>query len=567
MLMDGKRKDVARAFVRYRYKRELVREAKTNLDNEIFGLKDGTSEEVINNANKNGKLLQTLKPMIADVTIIDQAKRYYVPERIMKHHQKEIYIHDMNYFGIPMHNCQLVNWEDCLENGMVIGNAPIEKPNTITVAVNLLSQIAAHVSSNCYGGITFINLTKGLCQYGRGSLNTWRKKAQDFEVPNAEDFAWKMLEREISKSIKGLEYEILTLTNSRGEIPFTTFELDCIDLDASEEDQKIQYLILTNMLKVRIDGLTGGVTPVFPKLCFELKAGNNLNPEDKYYDIFKLAVKCSSLRLYPDYLMHDKLVEVTGGYKAPMSCRSFIPELHDNNGNRIVGGGFNLGVCSVNLVRLAIMAEHSEEKFYELLKEYLDMCRDALMIRRDMMKTVKAKQAPILYQYGAIARLNPEDDKLMDFGKKHLPDKFFLEDSVNKSLRNTILREMVSNILMHREFSSSYTAKFVIEKDRMYVENASRATGEGFITVENLEPNPENPIIAAFFRNIGYADQLGSGVHNLFKYSKYYSGKEPEFVEGDVFKIIIPLDDKYSFDFKLLNDDVQSADKVPIKCR
>lgn len=565
--MDGKRKDVARAFVRYRYKRELVREAKTNLDNEIFGLKDGTSEEVINNANKNGKLLQTLKPMIADVTIIDQAKRYYVPERIMKHHQKEIYIHDMNYFGIPMHNCQLVNWEDCLENGMVIGNAPIEKPNTITVAVNLLSQIAAHVSSNCYGGITFINLTKGLCQYGRGSLNTWRKKAQDFEVPNAEDFAWKMLEREISKSIKGLEYEILTLTNSRGEIPFTTFELDCIDLDASEEDQKIQYLILTNMLKVRIDGLTGGVTPVFPKLCFELKAGNNLNPEDKYYDIFKLAVKCSSLRLYPDYLMHDKLVEVTGGYKAPMSCRSFIPELHDNNGNRIVGGGFNLGVCSVNLVRLAIMAEHSEEKFYELLKEYLDMCRDALMIRRDMMKTVKAKQAPILYQYGAIARLNPEDDKLMDFGKKHLPDKFFLEDSVNKSLTNTILREMVSNILMHREFSSSYTAKFVIEKDRMYVENASRATGEGFITVENLEPNPENPIIAAFFRNIGYADQLGSGVHNLFKYSKYYSGKEPEFVEGDVFKIIIPLDDKYSFDFKLLNDDVQSADKVPIKCR
>lgn len=155
-------------------------------------------------------------------------------------------------------------------------------------------------------------------------------------------------------------------------------------------------------------------------------------------------------------------------------------------------------------------------------------------------------------------------DKLMDFGKKHLPDKFFLEDSVNKSLRNTILREMVSNILMHREFSSSYTAKFVIEKDRMYVENASRATGEGFITVENLEPNPKNPIIAAFFRNIGYADQLGSGVHNLFKYSKYYSGKEPEFVEGDVFKIIVPLDDKYSFDFKLLNDDVQSADKVPI---
>ncbi len=154
----------------------------------------------------------------------------------------------------------------------------------------------------------------------------------------------------------------------------------------------------------------------------------------------------------------------------------------------------------------------------------------------------------------------------MDFGKKHLMDKFFLEDTVNKSLRNTILREMVSNILMHREFSSSYTAKFVIEKDRMYVENASRATAEGFITVDNLEPNPKNPIIAAFFRNIGYADQLGSGVHNLFKYSKYYSGQEPEFAEGDVFKIIVPLDDSYSFDFGPENKkESQSADKVPIK--
>ena len=408
-LMESKRKDVARAYVRYRYKRELVREAQTNLDNEILGLRDGTSEEVRNNANKDGKLLQTLKPMIADVTVIDQAQRFFIPPEIMKHHKKEIYIHDMNYFGIPMHNCCLINWEDCLENGMMIGNAPIEKPNTITVAINLLSQIVAHVSSNCYGGVTLINLTKGLCQYGRGSLNSWRKIAKENNVPDTEDFAWKMLEREIYKSAKGLEYEILTLTNSRGEIPFTTFELDCIDLEASEEDQKIQYLIITNMLKVRTEGLTGGITPVFPKLCFELKKGNNLNPEDPYYDVFKMAVKCSSLRLYPDYLMHDKLVEVTGGYKAPMSCRSFIPELHDENGNRVVGGGFNTGVCTVNLPRLAILANHDEKKFYELLDTYLDMAKDVLLIRRDLMKNVKAKQAPILYVYGALARLDPEE--------------------------------------------------------------------------------------------------------------------------------------------------------------
>ena len=139
---------------------------------------------------------------------------------------------------------------------------------------------------------------------------------------------------------------------------------------------------------------------------------------------------------------------------------------------------------------------------------------------------------------------------LIEFGKKNLPDKFFLDDTINKSLRNTIVREMVSNTLMHREFSSSYTAKFVIEKDKMYVENASRATRQGNITLEELEPNPKNPVIANFFRNIGYADQLGSGVRNLFKYSRLYSGEDPEFIKGDIFKIIVPLNEKYSFDYQ-----------------
>lgn len=155
-------------------------------------------------------------------------------------------------------------------------------------------------------------------------------------------------------------------------------------------------------------------------------------------------------------------------------------------------------------------------------------------------------------------------NQLLEFGRKNLPDKFFLEGVVNKSLRNTIVREMVSNTLMHREFTSSYTAKFVIEKDRMYVENANRASKDGYITLDNLEPNPKNPIIAAFFRNIGYADQLGSGVRKLFKYSKYYSGKDPEFIEDDVFRIIVPLDDKYSFDYGTENSDIKSADKMPI---
>ena len=137
---------------------------------------------------------------------------------------------------------------------------------------------------------------------------------------------------------------------------------------------------------------------------------------------------------------------------------------------------------------------------------------------------------------------------LMDFARKHLPDKFFLEDENRVSLRNIIAREMVSNILMHREYTSSYAAKFVIQKEQMYTENANRAIGEGYITLDNLEPNPKNPIIASFFRSIGRADRLGSGVRNLFKYSKYYSGQNPKFHEGDIFRIIVPLNEEYSFD-------------------
>jgi ATP-dependent DNA helicase RecG len=155
-------------------------------------------------------------------------------------------------------------------------------------------------------------------------------------------------------------------------------------------------------------------------------------------------------------------------------------------------------------------------------------------------------------------------DQLMEFARKHLPDKFFLEDEISVSLRNILAREMIGNTLMHREYTSSYAAKFIIEKNRMYVENANRATRAGTITPENLEPNPKNPIIASFFRNIGRADRLGSGVRKLFKYSKFYSGQEPQFIEGDVFRIIVPLNDSYSFDYGAYGDKVPDTDvKVP----
>lgn len=408
-LMATNRKDVAKAYVRYRYKRELRREAMTKLDYDILGVKNGTSETTRDNANKDGKKLQTLKPMIADVTIIDQGKRLILPEKVMKEHGKKMYVHDMNYAGLPLVNCMVVNWEEVLNGEMIIGNAPIEEVKSFYTAIALISQMASHVSSNCYGGVTFPRIVKGLSIYAQKSLNKYREEAKrwvDDEL--IEDYAWEHLKKEIKDGCQSLEYEIQTLTNSRGEIPFLTIELDCVDLEANEELQRIQYMICEAYLRQRINGLSGDVTPVFPKIVFETKRGNNLDPTDKYYSLFKLAIECSSKRVYPDYLMHDKIVEVTGSYKPPMSCRSYLPKI-------ILDGkeypyGFNQGVVSVNLVRHAILANGNEDKFYELLKETLDeLVVPAHMIRHNQLKTVKASQAPILFMYGIIARLKADE--------------------------------------------------------------------------------------------------------------------------------------------------------------
>ena len=409
-LMASNRKDVARSYVRFRYKRELMREAQTTLDNEIFGLKDGTSEETRNNANKDGKKLQTLKPMIADVTIIDQAKRLFFPERIMREHGKKMYVHDMNYAGLPIFNCINVKWEDTLTHGAILGNAPITDSKSFGVAIALISQIASHVSSNCYGGVTFPNLTRGLSKYAKKSLEKYRVDAKKWvsEENRREDYAWEHLAKEIKDGCQSLEYEIQTLMNSRGESPFLTIEVNTVDENADEETQKIQKMICEGFLNQRIRGLDGR-TPEFPKMVFELRRGNNLEKTDPYYDLFQLAIKCSSLRCYPDYLNYDKIVEVTGSYKPPMSCRSFLQPIKDENGKDIPYG-FNQGVVSVNLVRHALLANGDETKFYELLKDTLDNYVVPIhMIRHNQLKTVKAEQAPILYMYGIVDRLNPEE--------------------------------------------------------------------------------------------------------------------------------------------------------------
>lgn len=394
---------VAKAYQRYREERMRSREATSKTFNDIDDIFNQTSEEVVNNANKAGDKLQTYRAMISDVACNNYADSKMIPKHILDEHGKSIYIHDKSYLPIPMFNCILINWMDMLENGFNMGNTHISSPNSITTAVALLSQIISHTTSNTYGGNTLGDLDMGLEPYIERSYQKHLAIAKLWVVEDRrEEYAWNRLEKEVYDSVQGFEYEITTLMNSRGEQPFETITIGRGTSEYSKLFQKAY-------LETRFKGFTDGTTPVFPKICLFLERGVNLNPIDPNYDIFKLAVKCSSVRMYPDYLNVEKLIENTGDAKSPMSCRSFLDTYKDENGEIITHSRFNQGVCSINLPRLSIQAQGDETKFYELLDEALELTRQSLMIRHNLLRTVKAKQAPILYMYGAVARLNPED--------------------------------------------------------------------------------------------------------------------------------------------------------------
>lgn len=312
-------KKVAKAYKDYREKRTLDRERKSALDDEIDKIMNNNSEESTANANVDGSKIQTIRAIITNVVTRAYSRRHYIPKKFRDKQGKEIYIHDEYYFGLPFWNCNNSNWQDMFEHGFQLGATEIEAPKSLESAINILTQVASHISSNTYGGTTFGNLVSGLTPYGILSLNKWRKDAKKWGLTeSAEDFSWKHFERECEKSAQSLEYEVQTLMTSRGETPFLTIGLDCIDINADEETQRIQETITKAILNQRIKGLTNGVTPVFPKIVYHLEKGNNLLPNDKYHDLYVLALRCSSLRGYPDYVMNEKTKEITGSVKPPM---------------------------------------------------------------------------------------------------------------------------------------------------------------------------------------------------------------------------------------------------------
>ncbi|KGY08869.1 anaerobic ribonucleoside-triphosphate reductase [Vibrio sinaloensis] len=412
-LMQGPYKELARAYIEYRHDRDIAREKQSALTQEIEGLIEESNLDLINeNANKDGKVIPTQRDLLAGIVAKHYAKTHILPRDIVQaHEQGDIHYHDLDYAPFfPMFNCMLIDLQGMLTSGFKMGNAEIDTPKSISTATAVTAQIIAQVASHIYGGTTINRIDEVLEPYVLTSYEKHLKIAKEWNIPEPEAFATARTEKECYDAFQSLEYEVNTLHTANGQTPFVTFGFG---LGTSWASRLIQQSILKN----RIAGLgKNRKTAVFPKLVFGIKDGLNHKAEDPNYDIKKLALECASKRMYPDILNYDKLVEITGSFKTPMGCRSFLGT-YEENGELIHEGRNNLGVVSLNLPRIAIQAQGSEATFYQLLDEKLKLARRALQTRITRLENVKARVAPILYMEGACGVRLKADDSIADIFK------------------------------------------------------------------------------------------------------------------------------------------------------
>ncbi|OOF71192.1 anaerobic ribonucleoside-triphosphate reductase [Rodentibacter caecimuris] len=406
-LMQSKYPEIARAYIEYRHDRDLAREKRSQLTKEIEGLIEQNNLALLNeNANKDAKVIPTQRDLLAGIVAKHYAKRYILPKDIVDAHEKgEIHYHDLDYAPFfPMFNCMLVDLKGMLTEGFKMGNAEIEPPKSIGTATAVTAQIIAQVASHIYGGTTINRIDEVLAPYVQLSYEKHLKTAAQWNIPDAKNYANTLIEKECFDAFQSLEYEVNTLHTANGQTPFVTFGFG---LGTSWQARLIQRSILQN----RIRGLgKNHKTPVFPKLVFTIKRGVNHAENDPNYDIKQLALECASKRMYPDILNYDQVVKVTGSFKAPMGCRSFLGA-YQENGEYFHDGRNNLGVISLNLPRIALEAQGNEEKFYRTLDQRLAIAKKALMTRIARLENTKARVAPILYMEGACGvRLNANDN-------------------------------------------------------------------------------------------------------------------------------------------------------------
>ena len=419
-LMEIQKYELAKKYIVYRYTRALVRKQNTT-DESILGLIKTTNKELMEeNSNKNAIIASTQRDLIAGEVSKDLTKRMLLPEKISKAHDEGIlHFHDADYFLQPIFNCCLIDIGDMLDNGTVMNGKMIETPKSFQVACTVMTQIIAAVASSQYGGQSVD--VKHLGKYLRKSKEKFKKEIEGkykgkLTQEVIDDLVNTRLKSELSAGVQTIQYQINTLMTTNGQSPFVTLFLNLEKDDPYIEENA---MIIEEIIRQRYQGIKNEVgvyvTPAFPKLIYVLDEHNCLKG-GKYDYLTKLAVKCSSKRLYPDYISAKKMREnYEGNVFSPMGCRSFLAPWKDENGNYKFEGRFNQGVVSINLPQIGIIADGDEDKFWKLLDERLELCFEAIMCRHYALLGTTSDISPVHWQYGAIARLKPGEkiDKLL----------------------------------------------------------------------------------------------------------------------------------------------------------
>ena len=422
--------EVARRYVKYRYTRSLVRKANTT-DDRILTLLECNNEEVIQeNSNKNPVVNSVQRDYMAGEVSRDITKRLLLPNDIVEADKEGIiHFHDSDYFAQHMHNCDLINLEDMLQNGTVISETLIEKPHSFSTACNIATQIIAQVASNQYGGqsISLAHLAP-FVQISREKIRTEvREEIKTLGCEPNEDSMNEVVERrlhkEIEKGVQTIQYQVVTLMTTNGQAPFLTVFMYLNEAKTPQEKKDLA-LIIEEMLRQRYQGVKNEagvwITPAFPKLIYVLE-NDNVEEDSEYFYLTELAAKCTAKRMVPDYISEKVMLELKvdkngeGHCYTCMGCRSFLTPYVDENGKPKYYGRFNQGVVTINLVDVALSSHGDMDQFWKIFDDRLDLCYRALMCRHERLKGTLSDAAPILWQYGALARLKKGEpiDKLL----------------------------------------------------------------------------------------------------------------------------------------------------------
>ena len=434
-LMENNYHDIARHYIKYRQNKEIVR-ASQKTDDEILALVDCRNEEANEeNSNKNPTLVSTQRDYIAGIVSKDIARRRLLPEDVVKAHDTGlIHVHDMDYTLQRIHNCELINLDDMLQNGTMIGGAAIEKPHSFSTACNIACQIALAVASSSFGGQSWSYTP--LAKFVDVSRQAIRKEVYEelegtgLSIDKLEEIVESRLKKEITRGIQTIQYQILTMSSCNGQAPFvSTF----MYLNEAGDDEQLRHdlaMVIEEVIRQRYQGIKNEkgvwISPAFPKLLFCLEE-DNIHENSKYFYLTQMAAKCSAKRLVPDYISEKKMKEykITKGQLPGegncfpcMGCRSFLSVDETQNGwNNIARaknydgkpkyyGRFNQGVCTINLPDVGLSAHKDMDEFWRILDERLELCHKALLWRHKHLLGTKSDAAPILWQYGALARLN-----------------------------------------------------------------------------------------------------------------------------------------------------------------